>query len=192
MGQKSTILAVGLIIFAVILVILFIVSRVMGGGSNDIDPAKSTSENNIQKVESVEQAIENNVPVSKILSTPNVYEGYNLSVTSTVAGWATNNAFYFTGESSGLFGGQSRGQLLVITNQAFQLPQDSTDDRLGLGEITKITVLGKLVIMNREQLESALGVNLDDPKLELGNQAIYRWNLGPVLLMDSYLIPESS
>ena len=189
MGQKTTILAIGLIIFAVILAILFIVSRVIGGGNNT-NSEKAETTNNVQEVESVDENIQNDVSVSKILATPNVYEGYAVTVTSNVSGWATNKAFYFMGESSGLFASQSRGTLLVVSGEPFQLPDSQNDEKLGLGETSKITATGKIVIMSREEVETALGVNLDDPKLELGNQAVYKWRLGPVLLMESYSIPE--
>lgn len=191
MGQKTTLLAVGLIVFAIILTILFIVSRVIGGGGNDNNSNEPKSTNEVQEVRNQNETITNIVPVSEIISTPTVYQGYNLSVNATITSWATNKSFYFASETRGLFGGTSRGALLVVSEEAFQLPQDPTDGKLGVGETANVTASGTIVILNREEIQSLLGINLDDPEWELGNQVLYRWQLGPVLLLDKYQIIES-
>jgi hypothetical protein len=182
MGQKTTFLAVGLIIFAVILIILFVVSRVIGGPDGR-EPISDIVE---------ETQIEDLVPVNKIVSTPIVYQGYTLSVENQISGWTTNRSFFFSAGESGLFGGGSRGILLAIADEPFQLPQETTDDRLGLGENTNVIVKGRIEILNNEQLQSALGVDLEDPAVTLNNQIISKWGLGPVLLIEDIQINQNN
>lgn len=117
MGQKSTILAVGLIVFAVILAILFIVSRVIGTPKSNETKNETTSS----------QVVENVVPIAKIIGSPAVYNGYNLAVDSQISGWTTNNSFYFREQNSGFLGTNGGGLLLVVAKNPFQLPQDSYD-----------------------------------------------------------------
>ena len=181
MGQKSTILAIGLIIFAVILTILFIVSRVVGGPKTSQPKTETTTE----------ATIENLVPVAKIISDPFVYNGYNLSVNTQISGWTTNKSFYFSAQNSGILGGGTKGILLAIANDSFQLPQDPDDGKLGLGENATVVATGTIRILNKEELQTALGVNLEDPKVTLNNDVIDNWNLGPVLFIDTIEVTSS-
>lgn len=181
MGQKSTILAVGLIIFAVILVILFIISRVIGSPRSEQNRVETTTQ----------QSAENLVPVSKIINDPVVYNGYNLSVETQISGWTTNKSFYFSAQDTGLLGGGARGLLLAIAGEPYKLPQDSDDDKLGLGENAQVIAKGTIRILNKEELQTALGVNLEDPKVTLNNDVIANWSLGPVLMLDSVEVTSS-
>ena len=178
MGQKSIFLAIGLIIFAVILVAFFVASRLQSG---------SKTENKTQNTQSVSR---NLVPVAEIVNSPLVYEGYNLEVDSEISDWVTNKSFTFvTGGST--FGGAGK-QLLVIAKQPFQLPQDPDDAKVGLGEKAKVTVRGKVQILNREELQLALGVDLDGAEIALDNNNINKWGMGPVLFADTVEIDKNS
>src|SRR3989344_5589550 len=131
MGQKSIFLAIGLIIFAVILVAFFVASRLQSG---------SKTENKTQNTKSVSR---NLVPVAEIVNSPLVYEGYNLEVDSEISDWVTNKSFTF------------------------------------------VTVKGKVQILNREELQLALGVDLDGAEIALDNNNINKWGMGPVLFADT-------
>lgn len=175
MGQKSLFLAVGLIVFAVVLTILFIVSRVVGSPSKNTTKTETTNSTTIENV----------VPVNKIINDPAVYDGYSLAVNSQVSGWSTSKSFYFIAQSSGILNNGTKGVLLVIAKDPFQLPQDSDDDRLGLGENATVVAKGTVVVLNREQLQDALGVDIEDPVITLNNSIIDNWTLGPVLILSS-------
>ena len=178
MGQRSLLIAIGLIIFSVILVAFFVASRLQPGSKAE-DTALNT-----------QSASRNLVPVAEIVKSPLVYAGYNLEVDSQVSDWVTNKSFTFTAGGS-TFGGPGK-QLLVIAKQPFQLPQDPNDGKVGLGEITKVTVRGKIQILNREQLQLALGIDLDGAEIALDNNNINKWSEGPVLFANTVEIDKNS
>jgi len=183
MGQKTTFLAIGLIVFTVILVVLFAVTRIIGGS-----PREKKQETTTETTTEISQNI---VPVNDIIANPTVYDGYNVEITSRISDWTTNKSFYFAAQNSGLMGSKTRGILLAVASQPFQLPQASNDDSLGLGELSNVTATGKVEILNKEQLQGLLGENLEDPSVTLRNDVIANWKLGPVLIMDTIkVIPD--
>lgn len=174
MGQKSIIIAVALIIFTILLTVLFVASKIRGNNS-----PKNTEQETTETI-----TLRNVVPVADIVNDPEVYEGYTLEVDDEISNWATNRSFFFTATiGGGGLGGGSRKSLLVIAAQPFQLPQESTDDAVGLGEIARVTAKGTVQILNKEQLEAALGIDLENPKETLFDNSIKKWSLGPVLLL---------
>lgn len=177
MGQKSILLAIGLIIFTVIISALLVVSRVRGG-TNKKDTTKSTT---------TQLAPRDVVPVIEIINSPLVYKDYTLEVDSQISDWITNRSFVFS-VSSGGFGGGTRRSLLVVANKPFNLPQDPKDNKVGLGEIAKVTATGKIKILNRAELQTLLGVDLDGREIALDNNNIRNWKLGPVLILDTIKI----
>ncbi len=179
MGQKSIILAIGLIIFTIILAVLFVIGRMK---SNTPSQADETP---------MEASTRNVVPVADIISEPMVYDEYSLEVDSEITGWVTNRAFLFGARiGSGISGGRTR-YLLAVGSSPFQLPQDPNDGKVGLGENARVTAKGRVEIMNKDQLEATLGIDLDDPNNALYSDAIKDWNLGPVLVINELKIDST-
>lgn len=182
MGQKTAILAVGIIIFTVILTFILILSRIHGGSKNsDINTTVT------------EVATRNVVSVNDVVNNPMVYNGYNLEVDSQISGWATNRSFYFNGGAGATFGGGPRRKLLVIAKEPFQLPQNPTDEVLGLGEIAKVTTKGTIQVLNQQQLQDILGVNLSTSNQSTSSASLYdpslkNWTVGPVLILDTLIV----
>lgn len=182
MGQKSIILAVALIIFTIILMIVFVFSRIRAN-----DSPKNAENETTEQI-----ALRNVVPVADIINDPEVYEGYSLEVDAEISNWATNRSFFFTETiGGGGLGGGTRKSLLVIAPQPFQLPQESTDDAVGLGEIARVTAKGTVQILNKEQLEAALGIDLENPKETLYDTSIKKWTLGPALMLSDLQIDNT-
>lgn len=182
MGQKSIIIALGLIIFTVILTVLFVISRFRSGSDNpEKKPTEVTSS----------QPIRNVVPVSEIIQNPMVYDEYNLEIDSQITDWATNRAFYFTARIGSGFGGGTPRNLLVIAKEPFALPQSQDDDKVGLGETSDVTAYGRVEILNTEQLEAALGIDLENPTSVLYDQTLRKWTIGPVIMLDKVEINSS-
>ena len=179
------ILASGLIILTVVVIFIFILSKVFDSKPEKVNKATPTP--------TVEMT--NLVPASEIVNNPAVYEGYKLEVESNITDWVTNRSFTLNASSTkkGVFGssGTSKKQLLVIAKYPFALPQDSEDANLGLGEKSKVLVKGQIQIMNREELEYALGGDLDESEIRLDNNNIDDWKEGPVLLLDSIIIIDT-
>jgi hypothetical protein len=180
MGQKSMILASVLIILTVIILIIFVISRVLGSRPQKAEKPETTQT----------QTVVNLVPANEILNSPLVYQGYTLEVDSKITDWVTNRSFTLSAGSggNGLFGGGSQRQLLVIAKNPYNLPQDPDDGKLGLGELTEVIAKGQIQIYNREELEAALGISLDSSELALDNNSIDDWTEGPVLLLNSLVV----
>jgi hypothetical protein len=167
MGSRSIILAVALIIFTVILAIALVVGRFRTGKSVE------------KKVEETvtQEAPRDTVEVVDIINDPMVYNGVNLEIDSEITGWATNRAFYFSATFGGGFGGGQKRSLLVVAKEPFTLPQDPNDDKVGLGETTKVKSKGKIEVMNEEQLEKTLGVYFYDKNNSLYENILINFNI---------------
>lgn len=180
MGQKSIILAIGLIIFTIILAVVFVFVRISRGQNSNQKSEETVTQEEPRDVVSVED----------IVTDPMVYNNYSLEVDSEVSGWATNKSFYFSATIGGGFAGGAKRSLIVIAKEPFDLPQDPNDDKLGLGEISKVTVKGKIQVLDEAQLESALGVDFDDPNNVLYDDNLEDWTIGPVLFADEIIIDK--
>lgn len=180
MGQKSIILTIGLIIFAVIFGLVFLVSHI-----NPSSKKKSATTTPIV-------AVKKTVSVDDITNDPLVYEGLTVEVDSQINDWVTKRAFTVTSAAAGgLFGGGGGGkQLLVIREKPFSLPAKT--NVLGLGETVNVHMKGRTVILNKKQLANVLGVDLDSDTFKLDDNNISSWQLGSVLLLDSVEKVESS
>lgn len=174
--------AIGLIVFTVILAFLLILSRVHAG------PKKT------QKVSTnvTQDATRDFVSVNDIANNPMVYNGYNLEVDSQITSWATNRSFYFSGAAASTFGGGARKRLLVIAPKPFQLPQNPNDNKVGLGETAKVTAKGTIQVLNKEQLESTLGVDFSSPSASLYDSSLKNWYQGPVLILGELTVDPNA
>jgi hypothetical protein len=181
MGQKSMILASVLIIFTVIVLFIFAITKVVGNRSSKIEKTEVTQ---------TQTQPTNLVPASEIVNSPLVYQGYTLEVDSKIVDWVTNKSFTLSAGAGGggLFGGGNNKQLLVIAKNPYNLPQNPDDGKLGLGELTEVIAKGQIQIYNKQELEAALGISLDSSELALDNNNIDDWNEGPVLLLDSIVV----
>ena len=172
MGQKSTILAIVLIIFAVIFAIVFVVRGILSLGGKE-DKPKPNPETD-RKI----------VAVADIVYNPLVYEGQNVQINSSITDWITNKSFVFAATTS-RFGGNPK-QLLVVYKNPFPLPESTTGKQLGLGEKVPVVAKGKVSILNREELQSLLGVSLDSSELALDNNPLISgWKEGVVIELES-------
>lgn len=111
------------------------------------------------------QPAERVVMVEDIIEDPIVFEGLNVEVTNQVSDWISKNAFKL-GRPGGLFGAPAQG-LLVIREEDFKLPKNSSENEIALGEEgSRVLVRGTVRIMSREQVQEALEVDLE--KTDIG------------------------
>jgi hypothetical protein len=123
------------------------------------------------------------VEVNDILADPIVYDSVNVEIESQVIEWVTKKSFNVE-TVGGAFGGGGK-PLLVIRQYDFTLPQDNSSNKLGLGEKVRVHLKGKVVVVNKDQLEKYLNVNLDSDEFKLDGNNLNDWTLGPVLLLDT-------
>ncbi len=172
MGQKTVIAAIILIIITFILAVIFVISRIIGGvGGGE---------------EQKEEKEITTTPVANIVKDQFVYDGLSLEIEADISDWVTKNSFTVTaGGTGGLLGGSSRS-LYVVFDSPFSLPhQTSGENELGLGELVRVNIKGRALILNREEVERALGISLDDEKLALDDSRINGWKFGIIFIADS-------
>jgi len=171
MGQKTLIGAIILIIFAVILAVLFVVSRLVGGGEPDGDR---------------EKLVVTTTPAANVVKDPFVYDNLELEIESQISDWVTKNSFTLSaGGTPGFLGGAPR-DLYVIFDSPFVLPHQTTDENeLGLGELVNVNIKGQARILDREEVEDALGISLDDDRLALDDSTVNEWEFGILFLAES-------
>ncbi|MEK9176238.1 MAG: hypothetical protein AAB520_02220 [Patescibacteria group bacterium] len=169
-GQKSTILAIVLVIFAVILTIIFVIRGISSLGGNKNNQTAKTEDRKI-------------VAVTDIVNNPLVYQDLNVEVSAVISDWVTNRSFTFSVGGS-TFGGPPK-QLLIITRTPVPLPELVKDNELGLGEKVNVRVRGRAIILDRQELQNELEVDLDGTAIALDNNNINKWEEGVVILADS-------
>ncbi|GEM_PF-3279517 len=169
MGQKSILLTIGVIIFAVLFVVLLILSRLESPtNKKTAQKAVVTPKNTINTVD--------------IINDPLVYDGLTVEVDSKISDWITKRSFTVS-TGKGLLGGS--GQLLVISKSSFTLPQNAPKNGIGLGETVNVHLKGRVRIMDRVELGRALGLDLDGKDIKLDDNSIDSWKEGSVLLLTS-------
>lgn len=168
MGQKSVLLAIILIVLAVVLAIVFVISRVRGGGDSTPVPTPLETRRLID--------------VNSVVFNPLVFSGQTVEIESNVSDWITNRSFTIAQPRSAL--GSRNPELLLISQNQFKLPENAGDTELGLGELGRVKIRGRVEILNRTQLEDRLGVDIDSPEFALDDNTIEEWELGPVVLVN--------
>ena len=172
MGQKSILVTIGVIIFAVLFVVLLILSR--------LEPSKSTKNQKTQIVEP-----KKTINAVDVVEDPLVYDGYNIEVESQITDWVTDKSFtLLAGENAGVFGGTPK-QLLIITKSPFSLPKDTNEKEVGLGETVSVLVKGKARIMSKAELSRELGIDLDGTDIKLDDNDFDKWIEGSVILAET-------
>lgn len=171
MGPKSILIAVGLIILTIVFVISFIISRI-GPSSNK------------KKIDTKKPAVEKSIKTADISNDPLVYDGLNIETESLITDWITERSFTLRAVPPSAFGGRG-SELLVISKNPFPLPEKVTGKGIGLGETVNVRVKGRVVILDRIQLENALGIDLDGEQIKLDDNDLEDWELGSVLILES-------
>lgn len=171
MGPKSILLAVGLVILTIVFVISFVVSRI-------------TPNVNKKKAESKKPVVEKFIKTEDLVNDPLVYDGLRVETQSLITDWITERSFTLRAVIPTAFGGRG-SELLVVSKNPFPLPEKVTGKGIGLGETVNVLVKGRLVILDREQLQNALGIDLDGEQIKLDDNNIDTWKLGSVLLVDT-------
>ena len=171
MGQRSLFLAIGLIIFAIILVAFFVASRLQSGGNK----AKSAQN---------EAVLTTNASAIGVATDPIAYDGKTVEIDSEISDWVTDKAFTVSAGGVGALGGRVN-QLLVISNKPFTLPK-TTDNEVNIGDNGKVHVKGRVRIMTAKEIENTLGISFDkEARVELDDNVIYGWTKRSVILLDS-------
>jgi hypothetical protein len=183
MGQRSIIIAIALIIFAVILGVLFVVSRLRSGGNDNTEPdVPVVSEES------------NTIRVTDVVNDPNVYNGITIEVQAPVTDWITKRTFLVsnTAETGGLFNSTRNEYLLAYRDRDFRLPTDTPDTGLALGETGDVKIKGKVRIVTAKELAELLGVGyneeegrIEDANLILDDYEIEDWVRGSIIIIDS-------
>lgn len=171
MGQKSILISIVVIIFAVIFAVLFILSRATTPTRTQNAQAKA------------ELAPKTTVNAQDVISDPLVYDGLNVEIDTRITDWVTKKVFTVNAGSGGLLGRQ--GQLLVISKNTFTLPKDTPKGGIGLGETVEVKLKGRVRIMDRVELERAMGIDLDGEDIKLDDNNIDNWDEDSVLLLTS-------
>lgn len=171
MGQKAIIISIVVTIFAVIFAMLFILSR-------------ATTPTRTQKAQAQAQiAPKTTVSANDVISDPLVYDGLTVEIDTRITDWVTKKSFTVAAGGGGLLGGQ--GQLLIISKNTFVLPKDTPKGGIGLGETVNVKLKGRVRIMDRVELERAMGIDLDGEDIKLDDNNIDNWDEASVLLLHS-------
>ncbi|MBI2621628.1 MAG: hypothetical protein HYW63_03235 [Candidatus Levybacteria bacterium] len=168
MGQRSILISIVVIIFAVIFILLFILSRAT-------QPAKEDARD--------KETVKITVEAANVIKDPLVYDGLTVEVDSQITDWVTKRVFFVNAGGQGLLGQQ--GRLLIISKTIFVLPKDTVEGEVGLGETVNVHLKGRVRIMDRVELERAIGLPLDGKDIALDDSGIGRWSEGSVLLLHS-------
>jgi len=174
MGRRSLIISIGVIIFAVIFIVLFLLSRLT---------APSDKNKKLQNAKEAQAAVKTTISTNDIISDPLVYDGLIVDVETQIIDWVTKRVFAVNAGTGGLL--RQTGQLLVISKTPFMLPKDIKDGSIGLGETVNVRLTGRVRIMDRVELERALGLPLDGEDIKLDDNSLHRWKEGSVLLLHS-------
>lgn len=178
MGRREILITVGVILFIVVFVVLFILSRIQP----TTNTANSKNTNSSKKAATV-VVNKNLININDIINDPLVYDGLTIEAESKVTDWVTKRAF--TVGTSGGFLSSGGKKLLVVRKTNFRLPKDTKGTELGLGETVNVKLKGKVRIMDKIELGKLMGIDLDgsDIKLDDGSTASFRE--GSVLILDS-------
>lgn len=172
------------VIFGIIVVIVIAVALVIFTllkGVRDSSPG-GKPKNVVEETLSVKK----NIAVEDIVNDPLVYEGLTVEVESEINDWDTKKSFsLFKNTQGGVFNSNKGARLIVIHKTNFKLPTNTSGKEVGLGETVAVHIRGKVVILDKDGLEKALGVDLDSPEFELDDSTREEWEIGPVLLSDS-------
>lgn len=143
------------------------------------------AKNNTQKSSvKVPTIIKLTVSASDVIKNPIVYEGLTVQIDSNVSDWITKNVFAINAATNSFFGGTS-GQLIIVSSKNFQLHTASDQEGLGLGELAKVHVEGRVVIVDRAEFQRITGIDLDGDKIKLDNNNISNWKKGPIILLNT-------
>jgi len=184
MGQKSIILAIALIIFAVILGIVFMISRIRTDSTDNTD---TTTKTPIAEKDTT-------IRVTDVVNDPNVYSEITIEVEGPVTDWLNKKAFIVsnTSERGGIFNNTRRTDLIVISDKNFKLPKDTKGAELGLGETSNVLLEGKVKIVTAEELARILGLSYDeeegainDSNMLLDDFPIEDFRRGSIILLES-------
>lgn len=175
MGRREIFITISIILFTVVFVVLFILSRVQPNYST-----KNTKTANSKTAVVVDKSI---IPVPNIVNDPLVYDGLTIEADSKVTDWITKRVFT-VGTAPGLFGTSSK-QLIVVAPKNFELPKDTKGNELGIGELSNVHLKGKVRIMDKVELGRAMGIDLDGSDIKLDDGIADSFREGSVLLLDS-------
>lgn len=172
MNLKSLIAILGLA-FIVVLIVVFVFAK-----------SASTSGTNTSSNSTPAAPSRTLVEVNDIMGDPIVYEGFNVEIESQVSEWVTKKSFKVS-TPGGPFG-SGGSSLLVIGKDEFTIPEYTPSNVFGIGEKVRVHLKGRVVIVNKDQLEAYLGENFDSDEFKsLDDNHLAGWTLGPVLLLDS-------
>lgn len=182
MGRREILITVGVILFIVLFVVLFILSRITPSTTTNRNTKNNTTNSTSTKNTTplVKKEI---ISVNNIVTDPLVYDGLDVEVESKVVDWVTKRVF--TVGSSGGFLSNSGKRLLVVGRDDFKLPKDTKGTELGLGETVSVHLKGRVRIMNKEELGTLMGVDLEGTDIKLDDGNTDSWREGSVLILQS-------
>lgn len=179
MEGKTRIVVIALVIIAVFLAIVFLIRGIASiANRTSSKPKTSTTASGSAIITPIY------VNPSNINKDPLVYDGLNVVVDARISDWITKKIFALSAGSNSFFGGTS-GQLVVISDEAFPLHKNSSEQGLGLGETVNVRVKGRVRIVNKAEFERITGISLDGEDIKLDDNSVSRWKEGPVILLDS-------
>ncbi len=181
MGKREILITVGVILFIVVFVILFVLSRITPSTTTNRNTGNNTTNTTSAKTTpAVKKEI---ISVTNIVTDPLVYDGLDVEVQSKVVDWVTKRVF--TVGSSGGFLSNGGKRLIVVGRDNFKLPKDTTGTELGLGETVNVHLKGRVRIMDKEELGTLMGVDLEGTDIKLDDGNTDSWREGSVLILQS-------
>ncbi len=181
MGKREIIITIGVILFIVVFVVLFILSRITPNTNTNRNTRNTT--NTTAKLTPGVEVKKEIISVNDIVTDPLVYDGLEVEVESRVVDWVTKRVF--TVGSSGGFLSSGGKRLIVVGRDNFKLPKDTTGTELGLGETVSVHLKGRVRIMNKEELGTLMGVDLEGTDIKLDDGNTDSWREGSVLILQS-------
>jgi hypothetical protein len=166
---------IGLIIGVVlVLLLLGFISFLVRRGGSDEEMATASPE-------AVPQVTPDpGITIEDITRDPQIFDGFVLAVEGDVTDWVTRRTFVIR-ESGGFL--STIGGILVIREEPFNLPRDSEDAELALGENVRVVVRGVVRIYNAP--EDGIEDEVDDDVLaldfDLDPEDLERWDDQPVM-----------
>lgn len=180
MGKREILITIGVILFIVVFVVLFILSRITPNTNMNANRNTRNTTANVTPGAEVKKEI---ISVNNIVTDPLVYDGLDVEVESKVVDWVTKRVF--TVGSSGGFLSSGGKRLIVVGRDNFKLPKDTTGTELGLGETVNVHLKGRVRIMNKEELGTLMGIDLEGTDIKLDDGNTDSWSEGSVLILQS-------
>lgn len=167
MGQKSLLALIALVVF-LILLFVFVITK---GSKPSTKSQTSTAGTTASDL----------VDLNKLNKDSLVYDGETVETQGTINDWINKKSFTVT-TGGGAFGGGS-AELPVIADKNFTFKSGNS---LKLGETVSVILKGRMTIMDRNQLGTSMGIDLDSNDASLDdNSIIHSWQRGSVMILES-------